>query len=250
MDPTRRFSSRVEDYRKWRPEYPAQVLDVLRDGGLLGRDSVVADIGSGTGLFTALLLANGNRVFAVEPNDEMRAAAERTFLGRESFTSVAGRAEATTLAAESVDLVTAAQAFHWFDVGAARAEFTRILAPGGSVALIWNERRTDSPFLAGYDRLVRRYGRDYVTLADRGITPESLRPFFAGGDMGSAALANEQCFDWDGLLGRLCSSSYAPEPGHPDHAPMLRDLAALFHEHAHDGRVTIDYSTLVYFGRL
>ncbi len=248
-DPTERFTSRVENYVRYRPGYPERVLDALRDACGLRSDWVIADVGAGTGLFTKLLLENGNRVFAVEPNDAMRAEAARLAAERGGCTGVAGRAEATMLPAASVDLVTAAQAFHWFDAAAARREFLRILVEGGFVALIWNERRTDTPFLAGYERLVRRYGPDYRTLAERGIGAESLRRFFAGGEMAIAELPNEQRFDLEGLTGRLESASYAPKPDHPDHALMLRDLEALFRRHARDGQVTIAYGTLVYTGR-
>src|SRR5581483_4013685 len=135
-----RFSSRVNDYVLYRPGYPAQILELLKtECGLTG-DSEIADIASGTGIFTRMLLENGNRVFGVEPNDDMRKAGESFLASYRNFTSVAGTAEATTLADHSVDFVTAAQAAHWFHRERARKEFVRILRPGGWTVLIWNER--------------------------------------------------------------------------------------------------------------
>ena len=150
-DPKQRFSGRVEDYARYRPGYPRGVLDLLTSECGLTRDAVVADVASGTGLLAELFLENGNRVFGVEPNSEMRRAGERYLEGYELFTSVAGAAEATTLETSSVDFVVVGQAFHWFDPGPTRAEFVRVLRPGGWVALLWNDIRGGaSPFLADY----------------------------------------------------------------------------------------------------
>ena len=169
-DPTQRFSSRVENYVRFRPGYPPAVLDVLRAECALTRDSVVADVGSGTGIFSEFLLGAGCTVLGVEPNDEMRRAAEGTLARQTRFRSVPGTAEATTLPERSVDLVTAAQAFHWFDRARTRAEFRRILKPRGWTALVWNDRQLDStPFLRGYEALLQRFGTDYLAVLDREI---------------------------------------------------------------------------------
>ncbi|MFN8177833.1 MAG: class I SAM-dependent methyltransferase [bacterium] len=250
-DPTKRFSDRVENYVKYRPRYPREVLDALRTECGLTPSSVIADVGSGTGILTEMLLANGNVVFAVEPNADMREAAERSLAGRSSFRSVAGRAEATTLGDSSVDIVTAGQAFHWFERDAARREFIRILRPGGWVALVWNEREADAtPFLVAYEELLRRHSPDYLAVDHRQIDEEVLDAFFGAGGYRSKAFRNRQDFDYEGLEGRLLSSSYAPMPGHPNHAPMLKDLAAMFRTHARDGRVTFEYRTILFYGRL
>ena len=161
-DSTQRFSSRVGNYVRYRPAYPSAVLDLLKNECGLNAASVIADIASGTGIFTRMLLENGNRVFGVEPNADMRKAGEEFLRGYSQFTSVAGTAEATTLADHSVDLVTAAQAAHWFDREQARREFIRICRPGGWTVLLWNERRTGStPFLRDYEQLLLEYGTDY-----------------------------------------------------------------------------------------
>ena len=162
-DSTQRFTGRVEDYARHRPAYPPELLELLRRECGLTKDTVVADVGSGTGILARLSLDNGNRVIAVEPNDEMRRAGELLLSGHGRFESVTGTAEATTLPQRSVDLITAGQAFHWFDPGAARKEFARVLKPGGKVVLVWNDRRKrGGPFLEAYEGLLETYANDYA----------------------------------------------------------------------------------------
>ena len=250
MDPTRRFSSRVENYVRYRPRYPRQVLDTLAGECGLAPHSVVADVGSGTGFLTELFLQNGNRVFGVEPNPDMRQAGERLLRDYPAFTSVDGAAEATTLADHSVDFVVAGQAFHWFDAARARAEFLRILKPGGWVALVWNDRKTEgTTFLAAYERLLKTCSTDYEQVNHRHVGEDDFGAFF-GGPFRQASFPSRQVFDFDGLRGRLMSSSYAPEAGHPSHEPMLDDLRALFEAHQAGGTVAFEYDTLLYYGRL
>jgi SAM-dependent methyltransferase len=180
----------------------------------------------------------------------MRAAAERRLGSQPRFHSVAGTAEITMLKYHRFDLITAAQAFHWFDPLKTRREFVRILKPEGFVALIWNDRRTQGPFPEAYEALLLKYGTDYVQVNHRNIDARAIAAFFSPGHFLAATLPNAQVMDLAGLTGRLMSSSYAPEPGHPLHEPMLRDLRAIFECHQADGHVTFDYDTLVYFGRL
>jgi len=249
-EPTQRFSSRVDNYVRYRPSYPPEVLELLKNECGLTPHSAIADIASGTGIFTRMLLENGNRVFGVEPNDEMRRAGER-FLGNDSrFTSVAGAAEATTLAGHSVALVTAAQAAHWFDREKARREFIRILKPGGWTVLLWNERRTDStPFLRAYELLLVSYGTDYQEVRHERTTAEIAR-FFGPSDFRSRTLEMHQEVDYAGLEGRLLSSSYTPLPDDDSYQPMLAELRRIFDAHQANGRVSLDYNTLVYYGQL
>lgn len=248
-DPRTRFTDRVADYVRHRPDYPAAVLAALREAGL-GEGAVVADVGSGTGIFSELLLRSGAEVHAVEPNEAMRGAAEAMLGDNPRFRSVAGSAEATGLAGASVDLVTAAQAFHWFDHAAARAEFRRILRPGGAVALIWNNRRERStPFLAAYEELLQRFGTDYAAVSHRQIDPERLAGFF-GARAEPTIFPHAQELDREGLRGRLLSSSYTPREGDPARAPMLRALDEIFDRHQQDGRVRIEYDTELYVGLL
>ncbi len=249
-DPTERFSTRVENYVRYRPGYPAAVLEVLRTECGLTANAVVADVGSGTGIFSEVLLKNGHTVRAIEPNNEMRQAAERLLADDPWFTSVKGTAEATTLADRSVDVITAAQAFHWFDRTRAREEFRRILKPDGSVALIWNDRQLDTtPFLREYEALLQRFGTDYLAVRHRDLDLEQVRAFIGGGGVKQTTVESAQSFGYEGVEGRLLSSSYAPEIGHENHDRMLAALREIFGRYAEDGKVEIRYDTRVFTAR-
>ncbi len=250
-DSINRFSSRVSNYVKCRPTYPPAVVDLLKNECDLTSDSIVADVGSGTGILSELFLRNGNRVFGVEPNREMRAAGERLLKDYPNFTSVDATAEATRLESGSVDFVTAGQAFHWFDVDGSRAEFARILKPGGCVVLVWNERQTDStPFLREYEQMLLTFGTDYEAVSHKQVDRNRIVPFFGPSGFELKSFANGQLFDFESLQGRLLSASYTPEAGHPNHAPMLDALQKIFHEHQSGGRVRVEYDTNVFYGRL
>ena len=250
-DPTRRFSSRVDSYVKYRPSYPPGVAELLAAECGLPAGAVVADVGSGTGLLSELLLRRGWRVYGVEPNPEMRGAGERLLASYADFVSVDGTAEATALPDRGVDCVTAGQAFHWFDRQRARAEFARILRPGGWVALVWNDRRVaTTPFQAKYERLLRTHAVDYAQVNHKLVDDAAIGAFFAPGGFRTAHFENYQEFDYIGLQGRLLSSSYTPEPGHPGYEPMLAELREIFDAHQSAGRVRFDYDTIVYYGQL
>jgi SAM-dependent methyltransferase len=248
-DPTLRFSARVDNYIRYRPGYPPQVLDALRAECGFTSQSIVADIASGTGIFTRLLLENGNRVYGVEPNREMRDAAERLLANYSNFTSTPGTAEATTLPDNTFDFATAAQAAHWFDLPKARQEFTRILKPHGWAVLIWNERSTDTtPFLRSYEDLLLAYGTDYEQVRHEHTTG-NIADFFAPTPFQSRTFDMRQEFTYQELEGRLLSSSYAPMLGHPNYEPMLARLQDMFHTYSKNGRVTMEYVTRMYYGQ-
>jgi ubiquinone/menaquinone biosynthesis C-methylase UbiE len=248
-DATRRFSSRVDNYVRYRPGYPAEIIELLKKECALAPDSVIADIAFGTGIFTRILVENGNRVFGVEPNDEMRRAGERFLESYSRFTSVAGKAEATTLPDHSVDFVTAAQAAHWFDREKARREFIRILKPNGWTVLLWNDRRMDSTeFPREYEQLLRSYGTDYEEVRQRGMSL-AIEGFFTQ-SFQMRELEYTQTFDYAGLEGRLLSSSYIPHKNHPQYDAMLRELHRIFDRHQANGRVSFDYDTRIYYGQL
>jgi SAM-dependent methyltransferase len=250
-DSTKRFSSRVENYVKYRPGYPSEIVTLLRQECGVTDRSLIADVGSGTGILTELFLKSGSQVLAIEPNDVMRAAAERLLAGHSSFRSINGTAEATTLPDQSVDLIVAGQAFHWFNHQGARSEFARILKPGGWVALIWNDRRTAStPFLRDYEELLQNCALDYRAVDHKQVDAAAIGSFFEPGPLKRSVFENRQVFDFEGLKGRLLSSSYAPEPGHPKHTPMIEKLDLIFHKHQQNGRVVFEYDTLVYYGQL
>jgi len=243
--PTERFSSRVEHYVRFRPGYPKETIAVLRDECGLTSDSRVADIAFGTGLFTRLLLENGNRVIGVEPNADMRRAGEEYLAAFPNFTSVDGTAEATTLPSHSLDFVTAAQAAHWFDRDKSLVEFRRILKPGGYLVLLWNDRLVDAPgFNRDYEQLVLQYGTDYAEVKRRDA---AATHFFRDIPCSKRSVPNHQQMDFEGLQGRLLSSSYIPQPGEPTYEPMIRDLRLLFDRYQTEGRVQMGYETKMYF---
>lgn len=246
---TQRFSDRVADYVKFRPTYPREIVTFLHDTCGLAPGARVADIGAGTGISAKVFLDAGHPVVAVEPNDAMRASANAWLASYDGFSSAAGTAEATTLDDASVELVVAAQAFHWFDPVTTRREFARILKPHGLIALMWNSRLLEgSPFLSGYEALLQQYSTDYQAVAERYGDDESMTAWFGSAFAHKGRFANAQSLDFDGLKGRLMSSSYAPKQGHPNHEPMLAALRDLFDRTQHDGSVEIAYETRVYVG--
>jgi SAM-dependent methyltransferase len=249
LDPTKRFSNRVENYARYRPGYPTEMIDLLRDECGLTEDSVIADIGSGTGKLSEIFLKVGCRVFGIEPNKEMRQAGERMKFA--NFTSVDATAEATTLSNHSVDFITAGQAFHWFDHERCRIEFLRILKPGGWAVIIWNDRSNDAtPFLTDYEKLLQEFGTDYAQANHRRVDkPETIRAFF-GNEPRFKSFHNVQRFDFEGIKGRLLSSSYAPEAGQPRHEEMLAALKRIFETRQKNGEVSFEYNTHVYYGHL
>jgi SAM-dependent methyltransferase len=250
LDPKERFSDRVADYVRYRPGYPVAVAELLVRIGALGPGRVVADVGSGTGIFSRLLLDAGASVVGVEPNAAMRNAAERALAETDRFRSSDGSAESTGLAASSIDLVTAAQAFHWFRPAPARVEFARILKPGGYSALVWNQR-ADTPLNRAYEAMLERFAPDYAGVREKDRAAEPvIRAFFAPVDPSFAVFANGQVLDEEGFRGRLASSSYAPRAEHPSFAPMMQELGAIFRAHEVGGKVVVPYDTVVWYGTL
>lgn len=248
-NPTQRFSNRVENYIKYRPHYPQALWEFFYNTLHLTERSIIAEVGSGTGILTAPLLQAGATVYAIEPNRDMREAAERLLFDRAEFISIDGTAEHTNLSDKSVDMVVAAQAFHWFDREATKAEFRRIIRPGGFVVLIWNDRRTDTtPFLREYEGLLLELATDYKEVNHKNIDEVALGEFFSPASYNTATFDNVQYFDYEGLAGRLLSSSYAPLPGHPNYELMMTKLRDIFNRHAHAGRVAFEYDTRVYYG--
>jgi SAM-dependent methyltransferase len=246
-DTIQRFSNRVANYVKYRPGYPPQVLELFKNEMGLTKESVIADIGSGTGLSTRPFLENGNPVYGVEPNAAMRAAAEEYLREFPNFTSHEGTAENTNLDDASIDFVTAAQAFHWFDPKKTREEFVRILKPGGYMALIWNERQLDTTeFLREYEKLLIKHAKDYERVRHENIDQEKLTDFFQTG-YEIATYPNEQLFDLEGLRGRVLSSSYMPAEDDPAFPDLEKDLRAIFTKHAEKDRIKVFYDTNIYY---
>lgn len=251
LDSKERFSNRVADYLRYRPGYPSAVRDILRAECLLKSGHWIADVGSGTGFLSEIFLKNGNRVFGIEPNEAMRQAGEEYLAEYDNFVSVNGSAEATTLEDSSVQFVACGQAFHWFDQSAARAEFRRILKPGGWVVVIWNERLSDTtPFLREYETLIRTFNTDYSKVNESYPREEQMRAFFGANEFHAHEVPNFQEFDFQGIAGRLRSSSYMPDSDHANFPPMMDELRRIFDAHNAAGRVRLEYTTRIYLGQL
>jgi len=251
LDPTERFTSRVEEYVRGRPSYPSEIVRLLANECSLTATSGIADVGSGTGLLSELFLKAGYSVACVEPNTAMRAAADGHLSRFPAFVSVAGRAEATGLPDASVDLITAAQAFHWFDPDTTRQEFFRVLRPPRWVALIWNERHAASSlFIREYDRLVANHAIERQIIDHNCIRTESIPNFFGNNHWKFATLLHIESMDWHRLRARLLSTSRMPSAGQSGFRPMLDELRKLYRKHQVDDRVSFPYMTHVYFGTI
>lgn len=249
-DSKNRFSNRATYYAKSRPHYPEAILNFMENELSLTKASIVADIGSGTGILSELFLKHGNSVFGVEPNREMRLTAEELLAAYPNFKSTNGTAEATNLPAASVDFVTAAQAFHWFDPTKAREEFLRIIKPQGWVLLIWNTRKNSPGFMEAYERLVSEYAvrtRFRRTAKDR-VGEHGLSNFL--GKYKTKTFSNSQVLDFEGLASRLLSSSYVPLPGESGYSTMLDGLRKLFDSYQEGGAVHLEYDTETYYAQL
>lgn len=250
-DSTTRFSSRVDDYIKYRPHYPLEIIDLLAARCDLTPESVIADIGSGTGILARLFLENGNPVIGVEPNREMREAGEQYLAEYARFTSLDGTSETTRLPSHAMDFIVAGQAFHWFDQVKSRTEFMRILKEDGWLVLLWNDRRIDTtPFLQAYEALLQEFGTDYNEINHKNVQDKTVFAAFYGEAPLEATFDNVQRFDLDGLLGRLNSSSYMPGRDHPQHAPMVQRAKEIFESYQQGGRVAFEYDTRVYYGMM
>jgi ubiquinone/menaquinone biosynthesis C-methylase UbiE len=250
-DSKERFSSRVDAYREFRPGYPVEVIALLQQQCGLTSASVIADIGAGTGMLAELFLQNGNTVFAVEPNHAMRSACEELRSQYPKLTCIDGSAEATTLPEHCADFVTVGQALHWFQLSRARAEFVRILRTGGWCAIVYNNRRiAGDVFHDGYERLLCEFGVDYQQVRSRYMDNNALAEFFAPALMHQTYMHNQQVFGLQEMVGRILSSSYMPQPGHPRYPAMLRRVEELFSRCQKDGHVQMEYDCVVTYGKL
>ncbi|WP_309122992.1 class I SAM-dependent methyltransferase [Paenibacillus sp.] len=250
-DSKQRFSDRVDNYVRYRPGYPVEAIDFLYERLGFGEAESIADIGAGTGIFTKLLLERGSSVVAVEPNPDMRRAAEAALSSYERYRSTDGSAEETSLADDAVDGIVSAQAFHWFDIPRVKREFGRILKPGGYTALVWNRRLTDTDdFAVEYDASLKRYGHDYEKVNHKNIQHEHFVSFFKEGEYEKAVFRHRQPYDLEGLKGRTLSSSYCPLPGEANYEPLMAALDELFARTSRDGFIAFEYETEVFYGQV
>ena len=245
IEPKKRFSSRVENYIKYRPSYPLKIINFLKEKGILAEDTIIADIGSGTGILTKLFLDNGNRVYGIEPNKDMRNAAEKNLQEYTNLSSLEGSAESTGLEDNCINLIIAGQAFHWFDVEEAKREFKRILKPNGNVALIWNNRgKAGSDFDRSYEKFILKYGTDYKEVRKN---EKNVDLFF---NYQKETFYNFQELDFTSFKGRVLSSSYIPLDDNPNFPKMILELEDLFNNHQRNGIIRIEYDTEIYLGKL
>ena len=244
--PTERFSDRVSNYVRYRPSYPPELVDTLISECHLNSRSRIADVGSGTGIFSRLLLDKGCYVSGVEPNRNMREAAERQFAGYNKFSSIDGQSERTGLDDSSINLITAAQSFHWFETGNTRREFLRILKPGGYVALVWNQRKIEQPFQIEYDRMLRQYASDYDAVNHMNISAEDILDFFSPNKVAKFEFDNSQIFDLSGFLGRMQSSSYVPKTGTAEHLRLIQAAEDLFNRYQSSETISFEYNSFFY----
>lgn len=245
IDPKKRFSTRVENYIKYRPNYPPQIIEFLTEKKILSKQSIIADVGSGTGILSELFLKNGNKVFGVEPNSEMRRTAEKMLKDYPNFVSIHSSAENTSLLSNSIDLIIVGQAFHWFNVEKTRKEFKDILKSDEYIVLIWNNRRkTGKGFSNQYEKLISKYGTDYKQVRKN---EKNIDEFF---QYEKEIFYNYQDLNFEGLKGRLLSASYIPLEGNPMHKKMINDLKAIFEENKKNGKIRIEYDTEIYYGKL
>ncbi len=247
IDPKKRFTDRVENYVRYRPGYPQEMIEFLHDVIGLKSDWTIADVGSGTGISSKLFLENGNRVYGIEPNEAMRNAAIRSLDGYPGFTSLDGTADATGLRDESIELVFSAQSFHWFCNANTVAEFRRILRPRGIAVLVWNERETKiDDFHIGYEDLLLRFGTDYEQIRHDKITITELETVF-GTKFRQKTFNYKQLLDLQGVKGRILSCSYVPTEGAANFDKMMNELEALFAVYAEMGKITVLYKTKFFY---
>jgi ubiquinone/menaquinone biosynthesis C-methylase UbiE len=246
-----RFTDTVSNYLKYRPSYPVEILDLMIKECGLSSETIIADIGSGTGILSKLFLDNGNTVFGVEPNQKMREAAEQQLKHYTGFQSVNGTAEATQLKDASIDLITVGTAFHWFDFEKTKIEFKRILRTSGWVLLIWNLRALEnSPFMQEHEQLLVKYGVGYQALTDNNTYKLQLAPFFSPNVMHNCSFKHAQMFDWQGYQGRLLSTSYISKSQDEKYNDMMADLKIIFDKYQQNDQVKYEYLTQLYYGKL
>lgn len=246
-DSTERFSVRVEAYLAGRPRYPAAIVSHLAERGALPAKATIADIGIGTGLSAEPFLAAGHRVIGIEPNAPMRKAGAEYLARHADFDMREGSADATGLPTASVDLVLAAQAFHWFEAARFRTESLRILRPGGWTALVWNDRDLDgTPFLAGYEALLIEHGTDYLAIRYRHQDTDAIPVYFGGRTPVPAEFRHMRRMNWEAISALAQSASYLPAAGQPGHAELMAALRRLFDACAEHGSIEMRYTCRVH----
>jgi len=244
-----RFNGIGAIYAKYRPSYPQTFIKYLYSDVGMNKDSIIADIGSGTGILTKQLLEVGNKVIAVEPSDDMRLVAEVDLKNFEKFVSVNGTAENTTLDDNSVDFITVAQAFHWFDKTVFKKECDRILKQNGKVIIVYNGPDDSAEIAEEDDEINRKYCLAFK-VSNRGaprFSDNDIDNFFAG-RYETKVFKNDQIYDLDGFIGRNLSRSSALKKDEENYTAYIAELTASFNKHAFNGKVLMPYFTKSFTG--
>lgn len=249
MDSKTRFSDRVENYRKYRPSYPTQVINILKSKLELSSQHTIADVGAGTGISSRLFLENGNTVFGIEPNKAMLDAAIIDLDNYDGFYPINCPAEQIELPDDRVDFVVVGQALHWFDIEKVRMEFARILKPNGHIVILYNSWKQSSAFNQEYESLLFKYSADYKSVNHKKKEETILDELFLS-EFETIKINNVQVFDYEGIRGRLLSSSYVPTSDHPNYEPLLKELRTKFDKHQVDGKINFEYDTEIIFQSL
>lgn len=248
MDPTIKFDGYADDYTAGRPGYSSALIDSFYQGFGMTSDSVIADIGSGTGKFSAFMLARGSKVYAVEPNSDMRRVAENELSSFPNFVSVNGGAEDTNLPDNSVDFITTAQAFHWFDVEKFRTECSRVIRPGGKVFLIWNVRDEADPVNIELREIYGNYCPAFVGF-NGGIVRDDprIREFFFD-SYEHISFDHPLILNRDKFISRSLSGSYSIKEGDRDYEEYIASVLKVFDKYSKDGIVTLGNRSEAYIG--
>ena len=247
MDNTQKFSGKADVYQQARPNYAQAMLDFIASKWQIGEGSLVADVGSGTGIFTRQLLGLGAKVYAVEPNADMRAMAERLLGGYPNFVSVIGDAEHTTLPDHRINLVTAAAAFHWFDPNRFKHECKRILLPGGAVVLAWNEMEMSAEINRGRERIYKKYCPNFRGFSGGNDQENLIKRDFFDGKLQEKRFANPLCYDRQTFINRALSSSYSLIESDPGYEAYLAEIGDLFDQNALEGKIVLPQESVAYF---
>lgn len=251
LEPTARFTNKVDDYTKARPSYPEEIVPLLTCKYGLTSQSVIADMGSGTGLFTEVFLKHGNPVYGVEPNDAMRQAGEHYLKKYTNFISVNASAEHTSLASACCDFVVAGQAFHWFNPVLAKVEFQRVLKPNGWVILAWNVfSSSDAPLAVAYEKLFYDFGIQYQGAGYKNANKENLLGFLGPDTFCMESIPNPKSLDFSAFQSRVFSSSFSPSPGQPQYPLMQQAIGQVFEQFENNGVIILPYQTNLYLGQL
>ncbi len=243
------FTGRVEEYAKYRPGYPEQIVSLLESKIEFDQSKDIADVGCGTGKLSRVFLNNGNLVFGVEPNDEMRMKSEKLLSKFINFISVEGTAENTMLATNSVDVITVGQAFHWFDLKKTKKEFKRILKKDGYVVIVWNERKNASQVMKAVNKILLSLNQEHEEAEKNLVDKNLLNTFYGVEKINKSTFPNFQMLDLAGLKGRIQSISYVPEKGDVNKR-IMNEIKDVFEKYNNGGQVKIEYTTKVFWGKL